>query len=477
MRLGVRRDDGHDRGFGEPAERRVHYPLIRAFWGLLISPMHGKGKIFVATVVAGAFALGVHLCLTASIPNFGSLDVVGVFSFAIVALIAEANAVDFKIGIGPRQPQASVAFLPFLGGILIFPPIMAVSLVAIVVTISQLLIRRTDWIRGPFNVAQSILSAGLSALVYNYVAGGSGYEVINILGFFFLVLTFFTTNVALNAIAISLLRDLPVVEVLRKVAGPKGSNLLYDFLVSPLAWFAAVFYATASIVGLILTVVPLLVVRSSYKAKLEAIEANEDLLTVLVKAIETRDPYTSGHSVRVQLLAQTIATDMQLASAKIQMIAKAALLHDIGKIDADYAAVIRKPHDLTPDERTLIQTHAVRGADLLANLSSVNREIVLGVRHHHERYDGQGYPDGLVGPEIPLAGRIIMICDSVDAMLSDRPYRKALPIEAVRQELERCAGTQFDPGIVAVMLAKDTLERAAQSATRDKAPARLQAVG
>src|SRR5690606_22024542 len=134
----------------------------------------------------------------------------------------------------------------------------------------------------------------------------------------------------------------------------------------------------------------------------------------------------------------------------------AALLHDIGKIDAIYAAVIRKPYDLNEEERSLIQTHATKGAELLEQLSSVPREIVGAVRHHHERYDGTGYPSGLRGEEIPLAARIIMICDSVDAMLSDRPYRRALSIAKVRSELVRCAGTQFDPQIVHSVLQRDT---------------------
>jgi putative nucleotidyltransferase with HDIG domain len=446
--------------------------------------MHDKGKLFVLLVVLGAALFWSYLWTNATLAPelIASRDVAAVLCFAGIALVAEGMAVDFRIGIGPRQPQASVAFLPFISGILIFPPLVAVALVAVVVAISQAALRRSDWVRGPFNVAQSILSSGTAALVY-HVATSS--NIPELFAFVPLVVTFFATNVALSSVAIALLRDLPLRDVLGKVAGPRGSNLLYDFVVSPLALVPAAVYETTHVMGLMMTVLPILAVRWFYTAKQEALQANDDLLFVLVKAIETRDPYTSGHSVRVRALAQAIATDMQLPESKIQMVAKAALLHDIGKIDADYAAVIRKPHDLTPEERSLIQTHAVRGAELLENLSSVSAEIVLGVRHHHERYDGKGYPAGLVGDEIPLAGRIIMICDSVDAMLSDRPYRKALPVEAVRQELERCAGTQFDPHIVEIMLSKGTLERAAETASKDRPEpaahesvhARLQAVG
>ncbi len=109
----------------------------------------------------------------------------------------------------------------------------------------------------------------------------------------------------------------------------------------------------------------------------------------------------------------------------------------------------------------MIQSHAARGADLLRSLSSVEEEVIKAVRHHHERYDGSGYPDGLAGDEIPLAARVIMLCDSIDAMLSDRPYRRALTVEQARVELLRCSGTQFDPDIVEVILRRNTLERAA----------------
>jgi HD-GYP domain-containing protein (c-di-GMP phosphodiesterase class II) len=139
---------------------------------------------------------------------------------------------------------------------------------------------------------------------------------------------------------------------------------------------------------------------------------------------------------------------------------KAALLHDIGKIDPIYSDVLAKPFDLSPSERELIQTHAAKGADLLLDLNSVDSEIVATVRHHHERYDGKGYPDGLAGESIPLAARIIMMSDSIDAMLSDRPYRKALSLDRVKNELVRCSGSQFDPKIVRSVLDAGTLDKA-----------------
>jgi CRISPR-associated endonuclease Cas3-HD len=195
------------------------------------------------------------------------------------------------------------------------------------------------------------------------------------------------------------------------------------------------------------------------------VAANNDLLTVLAKTIETRDPYTSGHSSRVAALATVLAQAAGLSLRQIDIVETAARLHDVGKIDPAFASVIGKPFALTAEEHELIKRHSTVGADLLSSLATVKQEVILAVRHHHERYDGLGYPAGLSGQDIPIAARIIMMADSIDAMLSDRPYRNALSVEEVREELLRCSGSQFDPGLVSRVISNDTLERAAKLAT------------
>ena len=217
--------------------------------------------------------------------------------------------------------------------------------------------------------------------------------------------------------------------------------------------------------GVLVVILPLLVLRHSYAGRQKLAHANRDLLAALVKAIETRDPYTSGHSIRVATLAKLIAEDLGLGLKKVDRVRTAALLHDVGKIDPVYSAVILKPHSLTPEERALIQTHATKGADILRDMGSMEKELVTAVRHHHEWFDGTGYPDGLRGEDIPLEARIIMMSDAIDAMLSDRPYRSALSIEKVKSELQRFAGQQFDPSIVKIVLRAKTLERAVDLVT------------
>jgi putative nucleotidyltransferase with HDIG domain len=419
--------------------------------------MHWYAKAYIWAVAVAAAVF-----LNALERPFVPRDIEALFSilaFVSVGCLAEAMAIDFRLGKG-RQAKSSLAFLPFLSSLAIFPPATAVIIVMTVVAVSQILLRRNDLYRATFNISQAALAIGIAALTYQGVGHAPPEGQIVIPGFVIASAVFFGSNILLNSIAIAILRSEDLSVVLRQVAGTKGGNLWYDLL------------------GLFMIVLPLLLIRYSYLSKIQLEEANRDLLRVLVKAIETRDPYTSGHSVRVSTLARQVAIDLQLRHGIVQDVEIAALLHDIGKIEPAYADLIKKPHDLDVGERELIRTHATRGADILASLTSVKREVIEAVRFHHEKYDGTGYPNGLVGERIPVAARIIMLCDSVDAMLSDRPYRKALTVEQTRSELVKYSGSQFDPLIVDTVLSKNTLEKAlglvAESARDSAAPEETQ---
>ncbi len=134
-------------------------------------------------------------------------------------------------------------------------------------------------------------------------------------------------------------------------------------------------------------------------------------------------------------------------------------MHDVGKIHEEFAPLLRKDSKLTPEETALLQTHSVKSADLVGIISSFRGVIQSAVRSHHERWDGGGYPDGIAGEDIPLGARIIMISDTTDAMTTDRPYRKRLPIEAVVQELQKYRGSQFDPRLVDLVVNSVTVRR------------------
>lgn len=172
-------------------------------------------------------------------------------------------------------------------------------------------------------------------------------------------------------------------------------------------------------------------------------------LDALAGALEARDPYTQGHTSRTAAYADAIAGAMGLSARNRTMLKRAALMHDLGKIGTP-DAILRKDGPLTPAERGEIVRHPADGARILRGLGFLREEAQL-VRHHHESYDGSGYPDGLAGGAIPLGARILAAADTLDAMTTDRPYRKGLPFSEARRELQRCAGAQFDPAVIAAI--------------------------
>jgi putative nucleotidyltransferase with HDIG domain len=175
-------------------------------------------------------------------------------------------------------------------------------------------------------------------------------------------------------------------------------------------------------------------------------------IRALAEAVDAKDPHTYGHSERVGVYASKIARELGLPKDLIERVYIAGLLHDVGKIGVR-DSVITKPDRLTSEEYAEIMEHPEIGARILQPVAFLS-DLIDCVRHHHEWYDGgeRGYPARLCGDRIPLPSRIILVADTVEAMSSDRPYRKGLPLEAVKQELQKYSGTQFDPNCVDVCL-------------------------
>jgi len=166
----------------------------------------------------------------------------------------------------------------------------------------------------------------------------------------------------------------------------------------------------------------------------------------LADAIEKRDPYTGGHTQRVTLYSMAIAQYLPLKPVEKKWLKIAAVLHDIGKIGIE-DQILKKPAQLSPEEYDAIKHHADLGAEIIDHIRQL-REIVPGVKYHHEQINGRGYPNGLKGEDIPLIAKIVSVSDTYDAMTTDRPYRRALTKTAALRELKRCSGTQFDRKVV-----------------------------
>jgi HD-GYP domain-containing protein (c-di-GMP phosphodiesterase class II) len=173
-------------------------------------------------------------------------------------------------------------------------------------------------------------------------------------------------------------------------------------------------------------------------------------VTALAQAVELRDPYTGSHTQRVTQYALMLAHELKLTPAEVRSIQVGTPLHDIGKIAID-DAILRKPGKLTPEEFELMKTHVTRGAAILAPIPGMKPMLPI-IRSHHERWDGDGYPDRLVGEEIPQLARIVAVADAFDAMTSDRPYRRGMPLDRAFAEMATNSGTHFDPQCVQAFL-------------------------
>ena len=200
------------------------------------------------------------------------------------------------------------------------------------------------------------------------------------------------------------------------------------------------------------------VIIKNFNATAEALEARNNLkelsvevMEALAHTIDAKDEYTKGHSTRVAKYSRMLAERMNFSDEECENIYYMALLHDIGKIGVPNE-IINSTSKLTDEEYAIIKKHPALGADILSEIKS-KPDLVIGARWHHERFDGHGYPDGKSGTDIPLMARIIGVADSYDAMTSNRSYRKYLPQDAVRSELVKNSGTQFDPEIAACMIA------------------------
>jgi HD-GYP domain-containing protein (c-di-GMP phosphodiesterase class II) len=175
-------------------------------------------------------------------------------------------------------------------------------------------------------------------------------------------------------------------------------------------------------------------------------------LNSMAKILDARDPHTSQHSTRVTNLSVSMANILKLSDDEKDVLYIAASLHDIGKVGIP-DSILLKPGRLTDEEFMIIKRHPDIGADIIKPIPPMSRETEV-IRYHHERYDGKGYPSGIGGEEIPLLSRIINLADSYDAMTSDRPYRKGLPMDQAIEEIVRCMGSQFDPELAKIFISK-----------------------
>jgi HD-GYP domain-containing protein (c-di-GMP phosphodiesterase class II) len=359
---------------------------------------------------------------------------------------------------------AGVLFGPFWGGLV----------AAISTTLSQLSNKQPP-IKVVFNTSQRFVALALGVWAYSLLGGAVPPAYLtdplgltspdarqDLVLFFAIAAIYFAVNTAAVNCAVAISSG----QKFREVWNLNARGVLgYDMGASALGMLLAWLYLRSEeafglgAMGFALVLAPILVIRHIYGLYRKLQNSGRELLDLMVKAIEARDPYTSGHSIRVATLARAIAQETKMSAEEVEEVYTAAVLHDVGKIHEEFAPLLRKESKLTPEETALLQTHAVKSADLVGIISSFRGTVQEAVRSHHERWDGGGYPDGLSGEDIPLGARIIMISDTTDAMTTDRPYRKRLPVEAVIAELQKYRGSQFDPKLVDLAVSSIAVRR------------------
>lgn len=424
-------------------------------------------QVYVLGVSATALLCAVAVFLAE--PSVRSGNALSIVLLCGLAVMAELLAFLISKSVG-----GSVAFIPYMATVLIVPNWVALLAVIIVKAIAEL--RARERIKAIFNIAQHTIGTAAAILLYRALGGVSLLELQKTsllhasletgLPAVAAVFLSFALNGLLVSGVIALSSQRRIVSVWRENFLP---SMAFHVLAAPVIFlFAWIFVAFGPMAAAALWV-PILGLRQVHKANVDLERTNRELLELLVKSIEARDPYTSGHSRRVQHYSMVIARIIGLHETQIEQVGHAALLHDVGKIYEKYAPILAKADKLTPDEWATMQEHPVDGANLVATMTNL-KDVVPAVRHHHEKWDGTGYPDGLVGDLIPLASRIIAFADTIDAMTSERPYRRPLAADHVRAEIVRCRGKQFDPAVADRLLSSPMWSSLFSSTASGSAP-------
>lgn len=409
--------------------------------------MKPLSRAYAAIVFAGAVLL-----LGALAPGYWPTQWLPLAVLVLLQVVTESYA--FHL---PIAGSVSLSYAFTYAALLYSGPIgAAVCAVSTAVTLEELRAKKPLPVL-MFNAGQLVVSAGVAGWVYIQL-GGQMMAIEQSAESHFLsalaaAITLFLVNVLLVGQFVSILTARRFTQVLRE-----QGFLSYGVSLAVLAllgYIIAYLMTIGSWLGLLLLVLPFAMARRTFRVYVELTEAYSSTVRSLVSAIEAKDPYTRGHSERVAEYAQAIAVQMGLSQADREMLERAALLHDVGKIGVSLGTLV-SAKDLTPDEMRAIRRHPVLGADLLGDVDFL-RDIVDVVRSHHERCDGAGYPDGVIGSETPLLARILAAADSFDAMTSDRAYRPCMSRQCAVDELRRVAGRQLDERVVASFI--DVLQR------------------
>ncbi|OLN31819.1 HD-GYP domain-containing protein [Desulfosporosinus metallidurans] len=411
---------------------------------------------FTLVTVCGAIVLVWNIIHT----DWDTAQLINLLVFGTLAIASESLPVAL-----PKGGYVTVSYCIFLSSLILFP--IGVTLTAM--ALSGLIIfgkvaSEQPLFKRVFNASQYVLSLAAGYGVMNFFNSSSSQSDFKL---FILYIIAATVYMAINTIIVVIALGFILCKSPWSIW---VSNLRWgmpNFIaLVPLGFLLALLYRNWGPLGLLLLFIPLLASRHSFQLYMDMRENYLSTVEALVQALEAKDTYTSGHSARVGKLAVAIGEAIKMSEDKIESLKYAAVLHDVGKIGVS-EVILNKEEKLLDSEWEAIRSHPVIGQTIIKGIKFMF-DIGQVVRHHHERYDGTGYPDRIKGEEIPLESRIIAVADTYDAITSDRSYRKGSTHEEALVELKRVAGSQLDPALVEVFCKVVTSESASRMVSAEQ---------
>jgi putative nucleotidyltransferase with HDIG domain len=406
----------------------------------------GKAQAYIIAVVIGALLL-----ILWSLPVLGAGDMlylaIAILTFALGIFVADLYPIRL---VTDANAEVTMSCALKTAVAIIYGPAVAILATLLGTAAAEMGIRR-DWFKAVFNTAEMVITTAAMAVVYQWGYDGIDtqpfHSAQNALAVVGMILTYLLINTGLVTGVVALVSGARFAHVWRVNF---FDSLWNNLTIIPLGAVLATLYIYRpwSVVVLVL---PLVVVRKSFEYIAEFKRQTQQALVNMADAIDQRDPSTYAHSQRVADIATSIAQEMGLPVDEIETIRMAGRLHDLGKIGMSNELLF-KPSAFDQQELGRFQQHPLIGAQLV-NSFRLFEEGELLIRHHHERYDGEGYPSRLAGQDIPLGSRILAVADSFDAMTSRRVYRPPLSTEEAIAEIVANKGTQFDPEVVDAFLA------------------------
>lgn len=407
----------------------------------MLDPLRVPPKL--RLLVYGVIGAGTVILVGVSIPPPDGIDLGRIFFWTVITVALAALPVRLPGGIVAHTTTAPIIAAVFYSG-LANP--FAVCWIAFIGTLEVRDLRRElSLYQTLYNRFDYLLSAFAAWVAYDVTRGAVRQDdplgviaQIAICG-----IAFSFVNLILGISVVSLRTNAP----LARIWSLSVSNILTGlFALVPLGWLMSEIGEKVGLWAAAMFMVPLYLARFAFSKYAEQRELFFGTVSALSQAIDAKDGFTRGHADRVSRIAGAIARQVGLPERQIEQIELAGMLHDIGKIGVE-DRILMKPARLEDDEQILMRRHPIYGASILEP-SAALRPLVPIVLHHHENFDGSGYPDGLKGEEIPIGSRIMIVADAYEAMTSDRIYRKALGHERAMDQLTRFKGIQFDPRIV-----------------------------